>query len=117
MMQAVDVVTGLTAAADEARRGGRYLCPECGALVGLRVGPRKVPHFFHYARSQCTLAQPEGPRHRALKELCKRFFAPLPVVWEVDLGQRRVDALVDGRFVVEVPYLLVLVQGLAFDTI
>ena len=101
MMQAVDVVTGWTVAGEEARRERRYLCPECGALVGLRLGARKAPHFAHYVTSRCTLAEPEGPRHRALKRLCKRFFAPLPVVWEAAVGERRVDALVGARFVVE----------------
>lgn len=101
MMQAIDVATGGMVAGAEARRGRRYLCPECGALVSLRLGLRKVPHFAHCAMSGCRLAEPESPRHRALKLLCKEFFSPLRVDWEVSVGQRRVDALVDGKFVVE----------------
>jgi hypothetical protein len=101
MMQALDAVTGLTVAGAEARRDGRFLCPECQALVGLRLGPKKVPHFAHYSATRCALAAPESPRHRALKWLCREFFAPLPVVWEVVVGDRRVDALVNEQFVVE----------------
>jgi hypothetical protein len=101
MLQAVDAQTGQPVAAEEARRDGRYVCPECGKLVGPRLGARKVPHFAHFSRTLCALARPEGPRHQALKWLCKKFFAPLPVVWEVPLGQRRADAMVGGLFVVE----------------
>lgn len=100
-MQALDAATGLTIAGEEARRDGRYFCLECSALVGLRAGPRKIAHFAHCSTSRCTLAQPEGPRHRALKMLCRNFFTPLPVAWEVAVGDRRVDAMVDGRFVIE----------------
>jgi Competence protein CoiA-like family len=86
---------------EEGRREGRYVCPECGKLVRLRLGGRRVPHFAHYSRTLCALAKPESPRHQALKWLCKKFFAPLPVVWEVPLGERRVDVMVGGLFVVE----------------
>jgi competence CoiA-like predicted nuclease len=101
MLQALEAVTGLLVAAEEARRQERYACPECGRLVGLRFGARKAPHFAHFSRTLCALAKPESPRHQALKRLCKEFFAPLPVVWEVPLGERRVDAMVGGLFVVE----------------
>jgi hypothetical protein len=101
MLQALDALTGMIVTGAEARREGRYVCPECGKLVGPRVGARKVPHFAHYSRTGCALAKPESPRHQALKWLCKEFFAPLPVVWEVPLGERRVDAMVGGLFVVE----------------
>jgi hypothetical protein len=101
MLQALDAQTGMTVAGEEARRDGRYVCPECGKLVNPRLGGRKVPHFAHYSSTLCTLARPESPRHQALKWLCRRFFAPLPVVWEVPLGERRVDAMVGGLFVVE----------------
>ena len=101
MLQALDAQTGLVTAAEEARREGRFVCPECGKLVGLRLGMRKVPHFAHYSSTWCTLAKPESHRHQALKLLCKTFFAPLPVIWEVPLGPRRVDAMVAGLFAVE----------------
>jgi len=101
MLQAFDVVTNLAVAADEAKRDGRYVCPGCQALVGLRHGARRVPHFAHYSRTLCQLAEPESPRHRALKYMCKRFFAPQTVEWEVAVGERRVDALVDAKFVIE----------------
>ncbi len=101
MMQAVDTETGRIIAGEDARRQGRYLCPGCGALVGLRWGERKLPHFAHLAVTRCALAVPESPRHRMLKWLCKSFFAPLPVEWEVAVGARQADAMVDGRFVVE----------------
>ena len=101
MMQALDADTGMAVAGADARRGARYLCPQCRARVGLRLGMRKIPHFAHYSLSPCALAEPESPRHRALKWLCKKFFAPWPVVWEVPVGERRVDVLVDGRLVVE----------------
>jgi hypothetical protein len=101
MLQAIDALTGFSVAGEEARRDGRYMCAACGKLVGLRSGASKVPHFAHFSRTLCSLAKPEGPRHQALKRLCKEFFAPLPVVWEVPVGERRVDAMVDGRFVVE----------------
>ncbi len=77
------------------------MCPECSALVALRAGSHKVPHFAHFSRRLCSLAEPESPRHRALKWLCKKYFAPLPVEWEVRLGKRRVDAFVNRQFVVE----------------
>src|ERR1700730_12390837 len=101
MLQALDAVTNLAVAAGEARRDGRYVCPECGKLVGLRSGASKVPHFAHFSRTLCALAKPQSPRHQALK--CRRqgFFAPLPVVWDVPLGERRVAAMVGGLFVVE----------------
>jgi competence CoiA-like predicted nuclease len=101
MLQAIEAQSGMVVAAEEAQREARHVCPECGRLVGLRLGMRKVPHFAHYSSTLCTLAKPESPRHRALKWLCKKFFAPLPVVWEVPLGARRADALVGGLFVVE----------------
>jgi Competence protein CoiA-like family len=101
MLQALDALTGLAVAGEEARREGRYVCPECRRLVGLRLGARKVPHFAHFSRTLCALAKPESPRHRALKWLCKKFFAPHSVEWEVPVGSRRVDAQVDGRFVIE----------------
>lgn len=41
MMQAIDVETGVMVAGDEARRDGRYLCPECKTVVGLRAGLRR----------------------------------------------------------------------------
>src|SRR5687767_4137249 len=101
MMQAVDVETGAMVAGHEARRGGRFLCPECKTMVGLRSGLRKVPHFAHFSTTRCALAEPESPRHRALKWLCKPLFAPLTVAWETVLGERRADVLVGERFVVE----------------
>lgn len=101
MLQALDVVTNLTVAADKAMRDKRYVCPGCQALVGLRHGPRKVPHFAHYSRSLCQLAESESARHRALKYMCRKFFAPQAVEWEVAVGERRVDARVDGKFVIE----------------
>jgi competence CoiA-like predicted nuclease len=101
MLQALDAVTGLCVSGEEARRDGRYLCPECRKLVGPRLGGRKVPHFAHFSRTLYRLAQPESPRHRALKWLCKRLFAPLTVDWEVPVGSRRVDAMVDKMFVIE----------------
>src|SRR5438445_1775394 len=101
MLQALDATTGMAVAADEAPRHARYVCPECGKLVGLRLGAKKAPHFAHFSRTLCALAKPESQRHQALKRLCKSFFAPLPVVWEVPLGERRVDAMVGGLFVVE----------------
>jgi competence protein CoiA-like protein len=101
MLQALDAQTGLVTIAEEARRDGRYLCPECNKLVGLRLPTRKIPHFAHYSTTACANAKPESERHQALKWLCKKFFAPFPVVWEVPLGERRVDALVAGLFAVE----------------
>ncbi|MCI0682373.1 MAG: hypothetical protein L0Y71_09730 [Gemmataceae bacterium] len=101
MMQAVDIETGRMITGDEARRAGRYLCPECRAIVGLRSGLRKIAHFAHFSTTRCALSAPESPRHRALKWLCRKLFAPLPVVWEAPLGERRVDALVNGQFAVE----------------
>lgn len=101
MLQALDAVSGLAVPAEEARREGRYLCPECGKVVGPRLGTRKLPHFAHFARTLCALAKPESERHQALKLLCRHFFEPLPVTWEVPLGERRVDAMVGGLFVVE----------------
>jgi competence protein CoiA len=101
MLQALDAQTGQVTTAEEARRDGRYLCPECNKLVGLRLPRRKIPHFAHYSTTLCANAKPESERHQALKWLCKKFFAPLPVVWEVPLGERRVDAMVAGLFAVE----------------
>lgn len=101
MMQAVDVETGVMVAGEEARRDGRYLCPECKAIVGLRSGLRKVAHFAHCSTTRCALAEPESPRHRMLKWLCKKLFAPWTVTWETPLGERRADALVGALFVVE----------------
>jgi competence protein CoiA len=101
MLQALDAQTGQPVAAEDSRRDGRYVCPGCGKLVGPRLSARKVPHFAHFSRTLCALARPEGPRHQAIKWLCKKFFAPVPVIWEVPLGERRTDALVDGLFVVE----------------
>ncbi|MCI0637624.1 MAG: hypothetical protein L0Y72_08215 [Gemmataceae bacterium] len=101
MLQALDAQTATIVTGAAAQRTGRYLCPECGALVALRVGSRKTPHFAHFSRRLCWLAEPESPRHRALKWLCKKFFAPLPVEWEVRLGNRRVDVFVNRQFVVE----------------
>src|ERR1043166_1397283 len=89
MMQALDAATGLTIAGAEARRGVRYLCPGCGALVGLGSGLRKVPHFAHFSTTDCQLSEPESPRHRALKWLCRTFFAPLPVIREAAIGTGR----------------------------
>ena len=62
---------------------------------------RKIPHFAHFSTTWCRIAKPESERHQALKWLCKAFFAPLPVVWEVPLGERRIDAMVAGLFAVE----------------
>jgi hypothetical protein len=101
MLQALDASTQMTVAADQARRQGRFVCPECGRFVGLRSGPRKAAHFAHFSRTECSLNKPESPRHQALKMMCQSFFAPLSVVWEARLGERRVDALVGGLFVVE----------------
>jgi competence CoiA-like predicted nuclease len=101
MLQAVDVQTGALVPGDEARRDGRYLCPECRTIVGLRLGARKVPHFAHLARTACALGKPESQRHQALKWLCKKFFAPLGVNWEVTIGDRRADVVVGNCFVVE----------------
>jgi hypothetical protein len=101
MLQALDAQSGTLVTADKARRESRHLCPECRMVVGLRQGARKVPHFAHFSRTLCTLARPEGQRHLALKWLCKKFFAPLDVDWEVPLGKRRTDVIVDGLFAIE----------------
>ena len=101
MLQAIDVVTGSAVVSLDATRHGRYLCPECHALVGLRAGPCKVPYFAHYARRLCSLSQPESPRHRLFKLACKSFFAPLEVEWEIAVGDRRADVVVARKFIVE----------------
>ena len=38
MLQALDAETGVLLPGEEAQRNGHYLCPECGVLVGLRLG-------------------------------------------------------------------------------
>jgi hypothetical protein len=68
---------------------------------GPEVRRQQGASFRAFSRTLCALAKPESPRHQALKWLCKQFFAPLPVVWEVPIGERRVDAMVGGLFVVE----------------
>lgn len=100
MLTAIDVETGLAVVSEEARRERRYLCPECRTLVGLRAGKLKAPYFAHYER-RCRLSVPESPRHMALKLLCRHAFAPLQVEFEVIVGERRADVLVNRSFVVE----------------
>jgi hypothetical protein len=101
MLQAIDALTDALVPSAEARREGRYVCPECKALVGLRAGAHKVPHFAHFARSRCALAEPESQRHLALKWLCRQLFSPATVEWEVCIGSRRADVLVGGALAVE----------------
>ncbi len=57
-----------------AMKGKNYICPECGELVRLKAGKRRVTHFFHPKRNpKCLLAQ-KGLIHLRLQRFIQYLF-------------------------------------------
>jgi len=60
--------------ASEAEKRKDYTCPECGSIVRLRKGNRRIAHFFHRNLSSCHQSQ-KGVIHLHLQYLIKNWLA------------------------------------------
>ncbi|CRX38850.1 competence protein CoiA [Estrella lausannensis] len=65
---------GNTLLAPDAKRGEDYFCPECAAVVRLRLGSERRPHFFHLDPPDSCRQALKSPEHLALQLHIKHSF-------------------------------------------
>src|SRR5690625_7316594 len=59
-----------TAAIEEHRQQNRFYCPICQEPVMIKAGIKLIPHFAHYAKTDCpSYRGGEGPYHERGKLL------------------------------------------------
>ena len=71
MLSALNLHSELVAA-DKAKKGSEYFCPECKDAVILKKGRRVIPHFSHKPNSMCNYGKGESPGHKTAKYLLYR---------------------------------------------
>lgn len=65
---------GNTFLALDAKRGEDYYCPECSAVVRLRLGEERRPHFFHLDPPESCRQAAKSLEHLALQLHIKHAF-------------------------------------------
>lgn len=65
---------GNTFLAFDAKRGKDYYCPECSAVVRLRLGEERRPHFFHLDPPESCRQAAKSLEHLALQLHIKNAF-------------------------------------------
>ncbi|MGG5341302.1 competence protein CoiA [Enterococcus sp. AZ020] len=86
-------------------KGVQYFCPICEAVVQIKNGRIKIPHFAHYNRSHCPFAADgETQEHLSLKEMFAAWCESEGLAYELEKYlpeiNQRPDLLI-GKIAVE----------------
>ena len=71
---------------NQLKKETEFYCPQCGERLQLKVGSIKIPHFAHYANSNCSslFSEGESEQHLIGKEQLYQFFKSLKLEVELE---------------------------------